>query len=81
MVLLGLILGPVIGMLIAEYSSKDPDSFGAAEDGFVGFLYGLRGAPACVWCWVCYWLSARRTTPPGSNPAGGTSFLTGFVRV
>ena len=47
MVLLGLILGPIIGMLIAEYTSGDPTSFGAKEDGFVGFLYGLRVGP-CV---------------------------------
>ncbi|HIK60089.1 MAG TPA: hypothetical protein EYF98_05285 [Planctomycetes bacterium] len=47
MVLLGLILGPIIGMLIAEYLSGDPGSFGAKEDGFVGFLYGLRVGP-CV---------------------------------
>jgi hypothetical protein len=47
MVLLGLILGPIIGMLIAKYTAGDPTSFGAAEDGFVGFLYGLRVGP-CV---------------------------------
>jgi len=47
MVLLGLILGPIIGMLIAEFASGDPTSFGVAEDGFEGFLYGLRVGP-CV---------------------------------
>jgi len=47
MVRLGLILGPIIGMLIAEFASGDPTSFGAAEDGFVVFLYGLRVGP-CV---------------------------------
>ena len=47
MVLLGLILGPIIGMLIAKFASGSPTSFGVAEDGFVGFLYGLRVGP-CV---------------------------------
>ena len=45
MVLVGLIAGPVIGMLIVEYSYADPNSFGAAEGGFEGFLYGLYIGP------------------------------------
>lgn len=45
MVLVGLIAGPVIGMLIVKYSYEDPNSFGAAESGFVGFLYGLYIGP------------------------------------
>ena len=45
MVLVGLVAGPVIGMLIVEYSYEDPNSFGAAEGGFVGFLYGLYIGP------------------------------------
>jgi hypothetical protein len=32
-------------MLIVQYSHADPNSFGAAEDGFVGFLYGLYIGP------------------------------------
>jgi|GEM_PF-1039551 MFS family permease len=43
--LIGLVAGPVIGMLIVEYSHSDPNSFGAKEDGFVGFLYGLYIGP------------------------------------
>lgn len=45
MALVGLVAGPVIGMLIVQYSHADPNSFGAAEDGFVGFLYGLYIGP------------------------------------
>ena len=45
MVLVGLVAGPVIGMLIVKYSYEDPNSFGAAEGGFVGFLYGLYIGP------------------------------------
>ncbi len=45
MALVGLVAGPVIGMLIVEYSHSDPNSFGAKEDGFVGFLYGLYIGP------------------------------------
>lgn len=45
MALAGLVAGPVIGMLIVEYSHSDPNSFGAKEDGFVGFLYGLYIGP------------------------------------
>jgi MFS family permease len=45
MALVGLVAGPVIGMLIVEYSHADPNSYGAAEDGFVGFLYGLYIGP------------------------------------
>ena len=45
MALVGLVAGPVIGMLIVEYSHADPNSFGAKEDGFVGFLYGLYIGP------------------------------------
>jgi len=45
MALVGLVAGPVIGMLIVKYSHADPNSFGAAEDGFVGFLYGLYIGP------------------------------------
>lgn len=45
MVLVGLVAGPVIGMLIVEYSYKDPNSFAAAEGGFEGFLYGLYIGP------------------------------------
>ncbi len=43
--LVGLVAGPVIGMLIVKYSYDDPNSFGAAEGGFVGFLYGLYIGP------------------------------------
>jgi MFS family permease len=45
MALVGLVAGPVIGMLIVQYSHADPNSYGAAEDGFVGFLYGLYIGP------------------------------------
>jgi hypothetical protein len=45
MVLVGLVAGPVIGMLIVKYSYEDPYSYGAAEAGFVGFLYGLYIGP------------------------------------
>ena len=45
MALAGLVAGSVIGMLIVKYSHSDPNSFGAAEDGFVGFLYGLYIGP------------------------------------
>ena len=45
MALVGLVAGPVIGMLIVEYSHTDPNSYGAKEDGFVGFLYGLYIGP------------------------------------
>ena len=45
MALVGLVAGPVIGMLIVEYSHSDPNSFGAKEDGFAGFLYGLYIGP------------------------------------
>jgi MFS family permease len=45
MALVGLVAGPVIGMLIVQYSHADPNSFGAAEGGFVGFLYGLYIGP------------------------------------
>ncbi|MAW77925.1 MAG: hypothetical protein CMJ95_11150 [Planctomycetes bacterium] len=45
MVLVGLVAGPVIGMLYVEYSYKDPNSFTAAEGGFEGFLYGLYIGP------------------------------------
>ena len=45
MVLVGLVAGPVIGMLIVKYSYKDPNSFTAAEGGFEGFLYGLYIGP------------------------------------
>ena len=45
MVLVGLVAGPIIGMLIVKYSYADPNSFGAAEGGFEGFLYGLAIGP------------------------------------
>lgn len=45
MVLVGLIAGPVIGMLIVKCSYQDPYSYRAAEAGFVGFLYGLHSGP------------------------------------
>jgi MFS family permease len=45
MALVGLVAGPMIGMLIVEFSHADPNSYGAKEDGFVGFLYGLYIGP------------------------------------
>ncbi|MGE4631409.1 MAG: hypothetical protein AAEJ47_00050 [Planctomycetota bacterium] len=46
MVLVGLLAGPMIGMLVVEYSYADPSSQVAKEAGFVGFIYGLWIGPA-----------------------------------
>lgn len=45
MALVGLVAGPVFGMLFVKFSHADPNSYGVAEDGLVGLLYGLYIGP------------------------------------
>ena len=64
--LFGLIIGPAVGMVLAENFAGSTDPMGARESGFEGFIHGLWVGPLVGFLLGFAW-AARNAGSPGSD--------------